>query len=197
MYTVGLDVDKLVFTKKILLYAGNSCISSPLVFFTLGTIYFLSLSGQSAGNFGFSTITTVVTKNTYNKYINLPKISEHISNHRSNLNDNQLGYLLAGLIEGNGWFGKKVLHIIFAENDKSFAYYIKKRIGFGNIYKFKNKKVVLYICKHTKGLHYIVSLINGKFVTNHKYDQLIKYNYSEDFNIKLLPPLKKLSLDNY
>jgi hypothetical protein len=26
---------------------------------------------------------------------------------------------------------------------------------------------------------------------------LIKYNYSEDFNIKLLPPLKKLSLDNY
>ena len=39
MYTVGLDVDSFVFTEKILLYAGNSCINSPLVFIALGTIY--------------------------------------------------------------------------------------------------------------------------------------------------------------
>jgi hypothetical protein len=106
MYTVGLDVDKLlVFTRKILLYAGNPLISSPLVLvvlFTLGKIYLLQIVGQSARNFGISTIATAVTKNTYNKYTNLPSISEHIPIHKSNLTDEELGYFLAGLIEGDG-----------------------------------------------------------------------------------------------
>lgn len=61
MFSVGLDVDKLVFTRKILLYAGNSYINSPLVLITLGTIY-LFYKGQSAGNFGFSAEATAVTK---------------------------------------------------------------------------------------------------------------------------------------
>ena len=74
MYTVGLDVDKLVFTVKILLYAGNSWLSNPLVFITLGKIY-LFFTGQSAVNFSFSTKAKAVTKNTYNKYSELPKIS--------------------------------------------------------------------------------------------------------------------------
>ena len=71
MYSVGLDVDTLVFTGKILLYAGNFCISSPLVFFALGTIYLLQyyLPEQSAGNFGFSTKATAVAKNTYNNIL--------------------------------------------------------------------------------------------------------------------------------
>ena len=34
-------------------------------------------------------------------------------------------------------------------------------------------------------------------VSNYKYEQLIKHNYSEKFNLKILPPLKKLSLENY
>lgn len=196
MYTVGLDVDKFVFTIKILLYAGNSYISSPFVLFTSGIIY-LYLLGQSAENFKFCINATAVIKNTYNKYINLPLISEHVPKHKSNLEDNELGYFLAGLIEGDGWLGKKELHIIFSENDASLAYYIKKRIGYGNVYKIKNKKAVRYICKNTKGLFIILSLINGKFVSNCKYKQLIKHNYSKDFNMKILPPLKELSLDNY
>ena len=104
MYTVGLDVDKLVSTIKTLLYAGNSCISSPLVFFTLGTIYLLQyyLPGQSAGNFCFSTKATAVVKNTYNKYTNLLKISEHVPIHKSDFSDDELGHFLAGLIEGYG-----------------------------------------------------------------------------------------------
>jgi hypothetical protein len=101
MYTVGLDVDKLVFTEKILLYAGNSFINSPLVLITFGIIYLL-LNGQSAGNFLFSTKAKAVTKNTYNKYINLPLISEHVSKHKNDLTNNELGYFLAGLIEGDG-----------------------------------------------------------------------------------------------
>jgi hypothetical protein len=230
MYTVGLDVDKLVFTVKILLYAGNSWISSPLAFIALGTIYLSQyyLTGQSAGNFGFGTKATAVAKNIYNKFTpgrapspnfflskkikathrlgipkgegtptNLPLISEHVPNHKTDLSDEQFGYFLAGLIEGDGWFGKKQLHIIFAENDASLAYYIKKKIGYGNVYKIKAKKAVRYICKNTTGISVILSLINGKFVSKYKYEQLINHNYSEDFNLTILPPLNILSLDNY
>jgi hypothetical protein len=49
MFAVGMDVDKLVFTEhhqlnyddweKILLFAENSFISSPLVSITIGKIY--------------------------------------------------------------------------------------------------------------------------------------------------------------
>jgi hypothetical protein len=99
MYTVGLDVDKLVFTIKILLYAGNSCINSPLVFIALGTIYLFKR--QSAGNLSFSTYATAVTKNTYTSYKNLQPISEHVPN-KNPLTDNDFGYFLAGLIEGDG-----------------------------------------------------------------------------------------------
>jgi hypothetical protein len=77
------------------------------------------------------------------------------------------------------------------------AYFIKKRVGYGKVYNIKDKKAVRYICKHKTGLSVILSLINGKFVSNYKYEQLIKYNYSEDFNIEILPPLNALSLDNY
>jgi hypothetical protein len=99
-----------VSTVKILLYAGNFCTSSPLdlgEISSFGTIYLSNNSEQSAGNFSISTIATAVTKNTYNKYTNLPYISEHVPKHKSNLTDEELGYFLAGLIEGDGWFGKK------------------------------------------------------------------------------------------
>ena len=174
MYTVGLDVDKFVSTIKILLYAGNSYIYSPLVFIMLGKIYLNQfILGQSAGNFSFSTNVAASIKNIYTNYINLPLISEHIPKHKLNLTDNDFSYFLAGLIEGDGWFDKKELHIIFSENDISLAYFIKKRIGHGNIYKIKNKKAVRYICKNEKGLFIILSLINGKLVSNSKYEQLI------------------------
>lgn len=100
-----------MFTVKILLYAENSSINSLLVFITLGKIYLFKR--QSEGNYGFSTKATAVTKNTYTNYKNLPQISEHVPNHKSNLTDDEFGYFLAGLIEGDGWFGNKELHIIF------------------------------------------------------------------------------------
>jgi hypothetical protein len=187
--------------EKILLYAGNSCInkviSSPLTFIVLGKIYSNTPTGQSAGNFRFSTKATASTKNTYNSYTKLPLISVHVPKHKSNLTDNEFGYFLAGLIEGDGWFGVNELHIIFAEKDISLSYYIKKRIGYGNVYKIKNKKAVRYICKNKKGLSIILSLINGKLVSKPKYEQLIKHNYSEKFNYNINPPLNQITLDNY
>jgi len=77
------------------------------------------------------------------------------------------------------------------------AYYIKSQIGYGNIYKIKNKKAVRYICKNKKGLYIILSLINGKLVSKPKYEQLIKQNYSTKFNYTILPPSNRLTLDNY
>ena len=194
MYSVGLDVDKLVFTVKILLYAGNSCINNPLVLITLGTIYLFKR--QSAGNLCLSTKATAVTKNTYNSYIKLPSISEHVPN-RKYLTEDEFGYFLAGLIEGEGWFGYKQLSILFAEQDTSLAYYIKKRVGYGNVYKIKDKKAVRYICKNKAGLSLILFLINGKLVSNYIYNQLVKHDYNEDFNLSILPPLNKLTLDNH
>jgi hypothetical protein len=102
MYTVGLDVDTFVFTYKILLYTGNFFIKSPLVLITIGTIFLFLKIEKSVENFRFSTKATAVPKNTYNKYINLPLVSEHISKHKSNLTKEEFGYFLAGLIEGDG-----------------------------------------------------------------------------------------------
>lgn len=192
---------------------------------TLGKIYLNKLSGQSAGNFiknkNGSTKATASTSQTIQvktkdgvvaklnnlprsrillgntTYKHLPKISEHVPKHKSNLSDKEFGYFLAGLIEGDGWFGLNQLHIIFSEKDISLAYYIKKRIGYGNVYKIKDKKAVRYICKNKKGLYTILSLINGKLVSEFKYRQLINHNYNKNFNLELKTPLKKLSLDNY
>ena len=183
-----------MFTLKILLNSENYNISNPLIFIMLGKIYLNqhTLIKQSVGSFSFSSKATGLIYNTYNKYINLPLISKNVSKHNSNLTDSNFGYFLAGLIEGDGWFGKKQLHIIFSEKDIPLAYFIKKRIGYGNVYKIKNKKAVRYICKDKKGLLLILSLINGKFVSTHKFYQLVKHNYAQDFNIKILPPAEQL-----
>ena len=185
--------------EKILLCAGNSCLSSPLVFMTLGKIYlkYTHLPGQSAGNFSLSTKATASIKNTYNKFSSLPKISEHVPKYNSNLTYQEFGYFLAGLIEGDGWFGLNELHIIFAERDIPLAYLIKKRIGYGNVYKIKATKAVRFICKNKTGLSIILSLINGKFVSRFKYEQLIKHNYNKNFNFEILPPTKTITLNNY
>lgn len=183
-----------------MLYAGNSYVNSPLVFITLGTIrllFFIKELGQSARNFSFSTKAKADTINTYNKFTNLSLISIHLSKHKTDLTNYEFGHFLAGLIEGDGWFGFRQLHIIFAEEDTSLAYYIKKRIGYGNVYKIKDKKAVRYICKNGIGLSIIISLINGKLISEYKYNQLLKHNYNDIFNVVILPPLKSLNLDNY
>ena len=111
--------------------------------------------------------------------------------------NSNFGSYLAGLIEGDGWFGHKELHIIFAENDISLAYSIKNRIGHGNVYKIKDKKAVRYICKNKNGLSIILSLINGKLVSKPKYEQLIKHNYSDNFNLTINAPSNIITLNNH
>jgi hypothetical protein len=195
--------------EKILLCAGNFCTNSPLAFNAFGKICLtpaLSLLGakvkkmspkQSAGNFSISTNAQASTKNTYNTYSCLPKKSEHVPLHNSKLNDEDFGYFLAGLIEGDGWFGAKELHIVFSEGDVSLAYLLKKRVGFGNVYKIKDKKAFRYICKNKAGMSIIISLINGKLVSKYKYEQMIKHNYNIYYNCDILPPSNIVSLENF
>ena len=212
MFAVGLDVDKFVFTEyhlydlvksdreKILLYAGNSSIGSPLVFMTLGKIYSKNKTGQSAGNFTFSKCASAGLDHTKNTDINLntlPFISEHVPNHKTNLTNNEFGYFLAGLIDGVGCFGKNELQINLSVKDVSLAYFIKKRIGYGNVYKFKDKKIVSYICKNKLGLSFVLNLINGKLVSKPKYEQLIQHNYGLNFNCFINLPFNKILLNNY
>lgn len=212
LYTVGMDVDTYAHVstcKKILLYAGNLLCYSPLILVMFGKI---CNSWQSAGNFRFKPPKVVMiissgksiniknlhrTYSTYVKYSELPKVSEHPPVNSKELTDLEFGYYLAGLIEGDGWIGNKTIHILFHESDTFLAYYIKKRIGFGNVYKIKNKKAVRYICRHIKGLEIIINLINGKLVSSLKYDQLIKHNYSTILNTTILLPTKIISLNNH
>jgi len=118
----------------------------------------------------------------------LKSISFHRPIHQRPLTDNQFGYYLAGLIEGDGCFIKGQIIICFHENDTFLAYYLKKRIGFGNVYKIKNKRAVKLIISNLKGLIKITELINGKLHTDKVYkfnNNIINYINSKINYIKI------------
>jgi hypothetical protein len=111
------------------------------------------------------------------------KISDHMKKHEKPLGEAEFGYYLAGLIEGDGYFGDQRLEILFFEKDITLAYYIKKRIGYGSVYFIKDKRAVKYFLRHTAGLKYVLDLVNGKFLTNCKINQLLKHDYGTKFMI--------------
>jgi hypothetical protein len=101
--------------------------------------------------------------------------------------DEEFGYYLAGLIEGDGYFGDSRFEISFHIDDISSAYYIKKRIGYGSVLFLRNKNSVRYVLRHSLGLKKVLSLINGKLLGQNKIDQIIKHKYNEKYNISILP----------
>jgi hypothetical protein len=101
-------------------------------------------------------------------------ISEHVPTHLKPLNNEQFGHYLAGLIDGDGHFSKQQqLVIVFNYLDASLAYFIKKQLGHGRIYKVKNKKAFILVISTKKGLEKVINLINGKIRTFNKYNQII------------------------
>lgn len=69
------------------------------------------------------------------------------------LNNEQLGYYLAGLIDGDGHFSKaQQLVIVFSNPDAFLAYYLKKRIGYGAVRKVKSNSAVILIFSKPEGL---------------------------------------------
>ena len=130
---------------------------------------------------------------------NIHCISLHNSRHLRLLSDNQFGHYLAGLIDGDGHFSsKQELIIVFSSADVALAYYIKERLGFGNVRKVKDKNAYLLIISKKEGLLKVINLINCKLRTLNKYNQVInnilnhslynkenielKFNQTNDFN---------------
>ena len=111
----------------------------------------LKQRSQSAGNFLISykliserTSETLRYKSTDSE--NIKKISIHVNKHLRPATDFDFGHYLAGLIDGDGHFSKALqLVIVFNELDASLAYFIKAKIGYGNVYKVKNKKAIILV----------------------------------------------------
>jgi len=106
---------------------------------------------------------------------NIKNISIHIPKHLKPANDNEFGHYLAGLIDGDGHFSSaQQLVIVFNYLDIQLAYYIRERIGHGNVRKVKDKNAVLMIISSKKGIETVIKLINNKFRTTSKLDQINK-----------------------
>jgi hypothetical protein len=123
---------------------------------------------------------------------NIKFISDHVPKHSKFNNDQELGYYLAGLIDGDGHFSSaQQLVIIFSQPDVFLAYYLKEKIGYGNVKKVKDKKAYLLIISKKMGIVKIINLINGKLRTENKYNQVIGNILSHypdlkiDFNMNL------------
>ena len=214
MYIVGLDVDTINVSLKVVTFlfiiwpfAGNfikeqsppaKCFKSAVgKIFSFNLVYsglklFRLNDEQSADN-------SLVLENNKHEVVseikyfkeNLIsddlKISDHLKKHKKPQSSKQLGYYLAGLIEGNGYIGDNKIEIAFHNDDISSAYYIKKSIGYGSVLNLKGKNSVKYVLRHTVGLEKLFTLINGKLLNNPKRNQLIMHNYSEKYNKPILP----------
>ena len=100
-------------------------------------------------------------------------MSVHVPKHFKPVNDDQFGFYLAGLIDGNSYFNsKQELVIIFNTLNASLAYYVKKKLGFGSVKKVKNAFILII---NSKGLERAINLIQGKIQTENKYNQIINY----------------------
>nr|YP_009715266.1 hypothetical protein [Russula subnigricans]QGK88072.1 hypothetical protein [Russula subnigricans] len=130
-------------------------------------------------------------------YNEIETISDHIFTHVKPNTNEKLGYYLAGLIEGDGYFDDHRFEIAFHENDTFLAYFIKKEIGYGSVLKLKHQKSVRYVLRHSEGLKKVLSLVNGKFYFKEKINQLLKHQWDKKFNITILPPTNFDLMSNY
>lgn len=130
-------------------------------------------------------------------------VKQDISVHRPtfptplvNFSTKDLGYYLAGLIEGDGYISpQNQIVIVFHLDDSSLAYSLKKIIKYGNIYKIKNKKAIKLVIANKLGVQKILELINGKLRLPHKlaHFRAIIENYPDIKPIidTACPPLNK------
>lgn len=122
-------------------------------------------------------------------------ISPHIKPHTP-LNPEELGHYLAGLIEGDGYFGAKKLEIAFAVKDKHCAYALRRQLGYGHVHAYSRTcNAVRFVISNTAGLERVFHLVNGKLVHNAKVDQLKRHGYSKYGAIK--PASKTICLHTH
>ena len=132
---------------------------------------------------------------------NVKRVSDRVPKHLKPLNNEQLGHYLAGLIDGDGHFSKaQQLVITFSSPDAFLAYYLKERLGYGNVRKVKDKNAYLLIVSNKKGMLNVINLINGKLKTEHRFNQVVNNVLSHtkyaDKNINFTIDSSK-NLDNH
>ena len=158
-----------------MLFAGTTSIFSFKYSILNDKVKKLKQGSISAGNIfinKFVTSETLCNETVVNTE-NIKPISLHVPKHLKPITDEQFGHYLAGLIDGDGHFSsKQQLVIVFYSLDVSLAYFIKERLGFGNVKKVKNKNAYLLVISSKKGLEKVINLINGKIRTENKFNQI-------------------------
>ena len=141
-------------------------------------------------------------------------IKESLSNRSilyKNINDDQLGYYLAGLLEGEGVISIPALgntrlnrilnpRIVFTSQIKNIQLYAYIQSKLGGIGCFQNNNnTVRYIIGDVKGIVLVISLLHNKFRTpkNLTFNKLIKF-VNEKYNLSLKESMldKSNLLDN-
>jgi len=110
-------------------------------------------------------------------------ISIHPPKHpRTALTEEMFAHYLAGLIDADGHFSALPQCVIsFHHTDRSLAFFIKSRIGYGTVKPVKDKQAVNYICAHQQGLTYIAWLVKGHLRHPSKQEQLTTRVLSHDW----------------
>ena len=159
-----------------LLYAGTPSLYSSKYSFLNDIVKKLEQWSKSAGNIIYikngtsETLRDGVVVNLEN----VKRVSDHVPKHLKPLNNEQLGHYLAGLIDGDGHFSKaQQLVITFSSPDAFLAYYLKERLGYGNVRKVKDKNAYLLIVSNKNGMLNVINLINGKLKTEHRFNQVV------------------------
>jgi hypothetical protein len=192
------------------LFAGITLLSFKYSNYFKVIVIKLKQRSRSAGN--FIKIINELTKNLNNKRTsetlrykskeseNIKELSIHVPKHFKPINESDFGYYLAGLIDGNGNFSKAFqMVIVFNELDASLAYFLKGKIGYGNVYKVKNKKAIILVISNRAGLLKILNLINGKIRSENKFNQInnniLSNPYFNSFHVFSLN--SDVNLNNY
>lgn len=106
-------------------------------------------------------------------YENVKIVSVSVNKHLKPISDESFGHYLAGLIDGDGHFSKiGQLVIVFSSPDAFLAYYIKGRLGYGNVKKVNKKNAYILVVSSKDGILKVINLVNGKLRTQSKLDQI-------------------------
>ena len=116
----------------------------------------------------------------------------HRPHHTYPKNDEELGYYLAGLIDGDGYISNEdnqpTITITFHKKDTFLAYKIKSLLGYGLVRCYSSYSI--YTITNREGLIKMLYLIYNKLRLIHKVNRLNKF--IEKYNL----PLEKSIPDN-
>jgi hypothetical protein len=132
-------------------------------------------------------------------------IKYHSNINKLNLNKDQLGYYLAGLLEGDGhislpFLGNTILNrvlnprIVFTSHINNLELYVYIQSVLGGIGRFQkvNNNIIRYIIGDVKGITLFINTVHNKLRTpkNESFNQLIEF-----FNKKYNFIIPKSNLD--